>query len=129
MTLRHIPLEDTKRTFHQHFLFWSFFHFGGEVWCTFPGYVGKIIDNLVLSIQNCMIFGLFFLNAKKRLVQFPPTTPPQFSWICMCFFYGLGSHGIHHHQNAPPFKGVNILKDHFFQAPNKQSQAQWIWID
>ena len=49
----HLPLEDTKKSLHQQFLFGNFFLFEGETgsrFGIFPGYVGKIID-LLWSLQ------------------------------------------------------------------------------
>ena len=65
MTLRHIPLEDAPDpsptpSVSEFLSFWGF----GEVWGTFPGYVGKIIENLVLSI-SWIIFGHVSLAQKN----------------------------------------------------------------
>ncbi len=41
---------------------------------------------------------MFFLKRQKCLVQLPPNhTYPVFLDLFVIFFYGLGSHGIHHH--------------------------------
>ena len=64
---------------------------------------------------------MFFFKRQKCLDQLPPNHTyhhiPSFLGFVCDFFLRIGIPWDSSPLNAPPFKGVNTFKDHFFQAP------------